>query len=160
MIRSANVPNFYSSEALVRLSFQARLICGLLSVLICAGSLFAAEPPSLTINDVSVTEGNYGVVVAVFTVSLSAKSEHEVTVRYATEDGTAKAGSDYVSSNGVLVIPPAQNSAAIVVQVKSNRIENEERRFSVELSDALGAAIARSAGSGTIIDDDQGGTAR
>ncbi len=144
----------------MRNTVQARLICGLLSIFICASTLLAAGPPSLAINDVSVSEGNYGVVVAVFTVSLSEKSEHEVSVRYATVDSTAKAGSDYVFASGVLVIPPGQTSAGIVVQVKSNRIENEERRFAVELSDALGAAIARTAGSGTIIDDDSKLSAR
>ena len=132
-----------------------RSSCGLL-VLVCAGVLAAAEPPTLSVNDVSVTEGNHGVVVAVFTVSLSEAAEEEVSVRYRTVDDSAKAGSDYVAASGVVAIPPGKTSAQIVVQVRSNRIENEERRFSVELSEALGASIAGGAGSGIILDDDLG----
>src|SRR5262249_31795413 len=42
-----------------------------------------STPPSVTINNVSVTEGNSGIASAVFTVSLSAASSVPVTVNYA-----------------------------------------------------------------------------
>ena len=56
-----------------------------------------APPPTLSINDVSVTEGNSGTVNAVFTVTLSSASSQTVTVTYATANGTATAGSDYTA---------------------------------------------------------------
>src|SRR5438094_4062341 len=43
--------------------------------------------PTLSINDVSVVEGNSGNVDAVFTVSLSAASSSIITVHYTTVDG-------------------------------------------------------------------------
>src|SRR2546427_2077375 len=52
--------------------------------------------PALSINDATVTEGNQGTTNAVFTVRLSAVSGQTVTVHFATADGTATAGSDYV----------------------------------------------------------------
>ena len=58
--------------------------------------------PSLSINDVTVTEANGGTVNAVFTVSLSNASGQPVTVDYATADGTAVAGADYTSASGTL----------------------------------------------------------
>ena len=45
--------------------------------------------PSLSIGDVSLTEGNVGVTTALFTVSLSLASAQPVTVAFATADGTA-----------------------------------------------------------------------
>ena len=66
------------------------------SVLLNDGDWPAADaPPSLRINDVTVTEGNTGTVAATFTVTLSAASTQTITVAYATGNGTATAGSDY-----------------------------------------------------------------
>ena len=46
-------------------------------------------PPTMSINDVSVTEGNSGMTNATFTVSLSEASASEVSVDYATANDTA-----------------------------------------------------------------------
>ena len=51
--------------------------------------------PGLSVNDVTVTEGDAGTVAAAFTVSLDAPSGRDVTVAYAAVDGSATAGSDY-----------------------------------------------------------------
>ena len=58
--------------------------------------------PGLSVNDVSVTEGNSGTTTANFTVTLSAAATSTVTVSYATANGTATAGSDYVAASGTL----------------------------------------------------------
>jgi hypothetical protein len=50
--------------------------------------------PTLSVNNVTVTEGDSGAVNATFTVSLSAASGLNVTVDYATADGTATAPAD------------------------------------------------------------------
>jgi len=60
--------------------------------------------PALSINDVTVTEGNAGTTTASFTVSLSAPSASTVTASYATADGTAT-GSGAFSSTGAIAIP-------------------------------------------------------
>ena len=66
------------------------------SILINDGDWPTLNSPSITINDVTVTEGNTGTVNATFTVSLSAASSQTVTVHYATADGSATtAGGDY-----------------------------------------------------------------
>src|SRR6185369_5825843 len=53
--------------------------------------------PSLSINNVSVTEGNSGTTNANFTVTLSAASSKTVSVNYATADGSATAPADYAA---------------------------------------------------------------
>ena len=59
------------------------------SVLLNDGIWPALDAPSITINDVTVTEGNTGTTAATFTVSLSAASSQTVSVHYATADGSA-----------------------------------------------------------------------
>ncbi len=62
--------------------------------------------PSITIGDVSLNEGNSGTTNATFTLTLSAPSGNTVTVDYATSNGTATAGTDYVAASGTATFIP------------------------------------------------------
>src|SRR5207247_6127246 len=62
--------------------------------------------PSLTIAGAIPSEGDSGSTPAVFTVRLSAPSGKEVRVDFATADGTATAGEDYLANAGTLVFAP------------------------------------------------------
>ncbi|HEX9924922.1 MAG TPA: choice-of-anchor Q domain-containing protein, partial [Anaerolineae bacterium] len=62
--------------------------------------------PALSIQDFSQNEGDAGTSTAVFTVTLNATIATTVTVDYATSDGTATAGSDYVAASDTLTFPP------------------------------------------------------
>jgi CSLREA domain-containing protein len=110
--------------------------------------------PGLSINDVSVAEGNSGTTNANFTVSLSAASGQTVTVNYATANGTATAGSDYVATSGTLTFTPGQTSKPITVTVIGDTTVEPDETFFVDLSSPTNAAITRSRGTGTIINDD------
>ena len=56
--------------------------------------------PTISINDVTVSEGNAGTTAAVFTVSLSNQTDQVVTVQYQTADGTATiANADYQAAS-------------------------------------------------------------
>src|SRR4029453_4912906 len=50
------------------------------------GPMPVVSLPAISINDVSITEGNAGTTSANFTVTLSASSTDTVTVQYATAD--------------------------------------------------------------------------
>lgn len=65
---------------------------------------------NLTINDVSVTEGNSGTRNSTFTVSLSASSASAITVNYATADDTASAGTT-TSNTASISIPSSGNAS-------------------------------------------------
>jgi len=56
--------------------------------------------PNLSVNNVSLNEGNSGTTAFNFTVSLSAATTQTVTVNYATANGTATAPSDYQITAG------------------------------------------------------------
>ena len=111
-------------------------------------------PPTLAINDISLTEGNSGTKPATFTVTLSTASGLPVTVGYATADVKATAPSDYLATGGTLTIPAGETSATIVVQVVGDTKAEKAEIFSVKLSSATGATIADASGNCNILNDD------
>jgi len=110
--------------------------------------------PSISINDVSQSEGNSGTTNATFTVSLSAASGQTATVNFATADGTATAPSDYQSTSGTLTFNPGEVSKPITVQVNGDTVNEPAETFLVNLSGAANATIADNQGVGTITNDD------
>ncbi len=119
------------------------------------GTITNDDPlPSLSINDVTVTEGNSGTTNAVFTVSLSAASGQTVSVNYATADGTATQPADYANSSGTLTFPAGQTTGTITVPVIGEAVAEANEAFFVNLSGATNATIADNQGVGTITNDD------
>jgi len=112
-------------------------------------------PPTLSIGDVTVAEGNAGTSDAVFSVSLSAASSSTVTVSYATANGTASAGGDYVAVSGTLTFPAGTTSHTVAVAVNGDMAPESTETFFVSLSGAANATIADGEGQGTILNDDR-----
>src|SRR5262249_47432543 len=112
--------------------------------------------PALSINDVSITEGNTGTSNATFTVSLSAASTQAVTVNYATAGGTATSGTDFTAVSGTLTFPAGTTTQPIQVPIVGDTIPEANETFTVNLTGAVGATIARASGTGTIVDNDAG----
>ena len=111
-------------------------------------------PPTLSLNDVSVSEGDSGTANLVFTATLSRPLTEGVTVLYATADGTATAGSDYLAARGVLTFLPGTTSQPITLAVNGDTVVEPDETFFVNLSDAVNAAIADGQGQATIVDED------
>ncbi|MGM9426711.1 beta strand repeat-containing protein [Hydrogenophaga sp. MI9] len=119
------------------------------------GTVVNDDPlPSLSINDVSLVEGNSGSTNATFTVSLSTVSGQTVTVNYATADGTATAPGDYTSTSGTLTFTPGQTVRTITVPVIGETLPEANETFFVNLSGATNATLADNQGAGTITNDD------
>ena len=114
------------------------------------GTIAADAMPALSITDaVPVAEGGE----ATFMVSLSPASSELVTVAYATQDGTAVAGSDYTAASGTLQFDPGMTSHTIRVAVLNDTAVEPTETFAVELSDPVRATLADGTGVGTITDD-------
>ena len=114
--------------------------------------------PSITINDVGVTEGNSGTTAAAFTVTLSTTSTEIVTVGFTTAlDGSATSGTDYVATNGTLTFPAGTLTQQINVPINGDTNDENNENFYVDLSNPVNATIADSYGTGNILDDDSGG---
>jgi YD repeat-containing protein len=110
--------------------------------------------PQLTIGPASLLEGSSGSTNAVFTVYLSKTSLLNITVQYATADGTGVAGTDYTSTSGTLTITAGQTSGTISVPVLGNTTAQSNRTFVVNLSSPSNATLAVSQGTGLVVDDD------
>lgn len=112
-------------------------------------------PPSFMIDDVTVTEGNVGTVNAVFTVTRAGDLSGTNAVDFATADGSATAGVDYVANAGTLTFGPTVATQTITVLVNGDTIFEGDETFTVNLSNATnGAVIADAQGVGTILNDD------
>jgi uncharacterized protein (TIGR03790 family) len=113
------------------------------------------EVPTISISDVTVTEGNTGTTGAVFNVSLSAASAQTVTVKYQTASGTAASPADYTAvPPTTLTFAPGQTSLPVTVQVKGDLLDEPNETFSVNLSAPTNATVADASGLGTITDND------
>ena len=110
--------------------------------------------PLVTISGAAVTEGNSGTTAAVFTVEFSEPSNAPATVQYATRDGSAVAGSDYLATSGTLTFAPGQTRQTISVAVIGDRIGEEIEHFSVVLSSPTGAILLNDSGTELIYDDE------
>lgn len=154
----------------IRLSTRRRLrtraafaLFGLASVIpiatVSAAPVAAQSAPTLSVNDVSVNEGNIGGPAqnAVFTVSLSAAQPAAISFRATTADGTgpdaAIAGSDYTTVNRVFLIPAGATSTSVSVPILSDNTFEPDETFTLNLSGSV-VTIARPTGTATVVNDD------
>ena len=109
-------------------------------------------PPTVSVSNASVTEGNSGLTALTFTISLSWVSSEPVTVSYATADGTATAGSDYEAASGTLVFQPGETTKTITIWVYADAAIESDETFDLMLFDQEWNEIGRALG--TILNDD------
>jgi hypothetical protein len=116
----------------------------------------AVNAPALSIADTSVLEGHSNTSFMHFTVALSQASSLATTVSYATADGTAKAGSDYVAASGQLTLPAGATQGSLDVGVIGDRKRERHETFTMTLSNPSNAALpATATATGTILNDDR-----
>ena len=107
-------------------------------------------PPSIAINDVSLTEGNAGTATLTFTATLSVASGKTVTVAYATADGTATAPADYTAASGTVTFTAGQRSRPVVDRGQGRHARRVRRDVRGEPLSPTNASIADSQGVGAI----------
>ncbi|MGE3279561.1 MAG: CARDB domain-containing protein, partial [Alphaproteobacteria bacterium] len=114
------------------------------------------QPSSVSINDVSITEGNIGTKALVFTVTRSGGTA-AFSVNYATASASAVAGEDYVLQSGTLSFNTNEITNTISVTINGDTVVEPNQTFLVNLSNPTnGATINNSQGVGTILNDDAG----
>ena len=109
--------------------------------------------PAISIDDVSLAEGDVGITAFTFTVTLSNTSSQTVTVNYTTTPGTATEGVDYADATGTLTFLPGDASETITVNVTGDLLFEPNETFTVDLSAPVNATVADQ-GLGTILDDE------
>ena len=106
---------------------------------------------TLNIDDIEVTQSIPLVdQTATFTVALSVPTMEEVSVDYATVDGTATSPLDYTSQSGTLDFGVLEVSKTIDVEVKGDVVIESAKTFSIELSNPLNALTGNDEGVCTI----------
>ena len=115
-------------------------------------------PVTLTLEDARAAESAGEMV---FEVEPSVASSEEITVDYATANGTATAGQDYTAQSGTLTFPANSTTPQeIRVPILNDAMdEAEEETFTVRLRNATNATLAGGGttldATGTITDDDE-----
>lgn len=111
-------------------------------------------PPSVSIGDVSVVEGDSGQTMATFTITRTG-GDDAFSVAYETMSNTATAGSDFVGVSGRIDFAAGQRTATVSVAINGDMSREGDEKFYVALSDATGGAtLTRSLGEATIVNDD------
>ena len=108
---------------------------------------------SSTVRGLSVAnaEGTEGTDSAItFTVTLLPAAATQVTVQYATSDGTAEEGSDYTETSGTLTFAAGVTSQTVDVPIIDDSVEDDGETFTFTLSNAVGASIVDATATGTI----------
>jgi predicted extracellular nuclease len=113
-------------------------------------------PPSISVSDVTLAEGNAGTTNMIFTVTRTGGLE-AFSVDYSTADNTANAA-DYAAASGTLNFAAGETSKTITVAVSGDLVVEPTETLFVNLSNATNnAVIADGQGQGTITNDDAAG---
>ena len=110
--------------------------------------------PTVSVGDVSVTEGNSGTVDATFNVTLSAPSGRAASVFYETGEDTASGTLDFHDEAFFLDFAAGETSKTVTVQVIGDVLDEANETFFLRLLDPTNATLGDAEGVGTINDDD------
>ena len=118
------------------------------------GTIIDDEPAAtLSIDDVTVVEGDAGTRAAAFTVTRS-HTAGDVSFRFLTEDGSATPLADYFPNGGTVTFATGSPTATFAVDVAGDVLDEDDETFGVRLSTPVDAVIADGFALGTIADDD------
>ncbi|MDA1257108.1 MAG: SUMF1/EgtB/PvdO family nonheme iron enzyme [Chloroflexi bacterium] len=110
---------------------------------------------TVSIDDISVQEGDFGSTNAAFTISLGGPSTNAVSVKYLTAEGTADDSDDFDKvGETTIVFPPGLVSTTVVVLVNGDTTEEGNEIFFVNLVEPAGVLIGDAQGVCTINNDD------
>lgn len=125
---------------------------------LCDIGAYEYENPSLSIDDVTLVEGNAGTTAFTFTVTPSVVPARPVTFTVDTADGSASAAAgDYTAISGAtFTLPAGATSMNVTVTVAADAISETDETFTVNLSNPFNAALGDAQGLATIRNDDPG----
>lgn len=98
---------------------------------------------------VRITEGDSGTQNVVVNVRLSNATIQTVTVNYATSNGTATAGNDYVAASGTVTIPAGTTTVPINIAINGDLALEPDETFTVTLSNPTNVSFLN--GSNTVV---------
>ncbi|MBO4205475.1 lamin tail domain-containing protein [Micromonospora echinofusca] len=109
---------------------------------------------SLTVADVSVTEGDQGTRELTFTATVSRPLSQPVLLCATTLGVSATAGSDFTSYAGCRTLAAGQTSVAFPVTVRGDRRPEADEKLAIVVAGVPGLRLADPVAFGTIANDD------
>ncbi|MDA9212550.1 hypothetical protein N9O84_02430, partial [Gammaproteobacteria bacterium] len=106
--------------------------------------------PNIIVNDEREIEGGNPEII----IELSNASEIDVSVDYVTQDGTAKAGTDYVAASGTIVISAGDTEGVITLTTIDDILDEDNKAFTLALSNPQNAELYKSSISIEVKDND------
>ena len=106
-------------------------------------------PPELSVEDDTAEEVDGSLE---FRVTLSVESGKEITVGYATSDGSATAPADYAETSRTLTINAGETEATISVPIVNDGIVESDETMTLTLSNPRNVTISDGSATGTIED--------
>lgn len=119
-----------------------------------ATTLTSVNVPFVSAQDTSLAEGDAGRRTMVFLVTLSQAAIQPVTVEYATIDGTAAPGLDYLPQTNRLQLAPGEIAKTVEIPVLGDRLDEDDESVRLVLFHPAGGSLARAEAVGLIVDDD------
>lgn len=110
--------------------------------------------PAISLANLTTSESNTGTTTATVQVTLSHPSSQPVTFNAATINGSAMAGSDYVTTTGSRTIPALSTTIGIDVDIVGDTLFEENETFALRVSNPTNAIIGSSSSTITISDND------
>ncbi|MBO1048752.1 MAG: hypothetical protein HEQ10_13875 [Dolichospermum sp. DEX182a] len=111
--------------------------------------------PQLSINDVTISEGNSGTKNANFILTLSNPSSQTISVNYQTvDDDATTANNDYVAKTGTITFTPGQTTQTLPITINGDTVSEINESFTVLLTNAVNATLVKNEGIGIIRNDD------
>jgi Calx-beta domain/HYR domain len=112
---------------------------------------------SVSVNDVTLAEGDAGTTAFTFTLSLDSPAIGGESVDVATANGTASEPGDYAAVTQTVTFANGETSRTVTVQVSGDTAPEPNETFFVNLTNADGLTVLDAQGIGTILDDDPAG---
>jgi hypothetical protein len=120
-----------------------------------SGTIVDDDPlPTIYVTSVPQLEGNSGTTPFVLSVSIFPRAGRTVSFSYATANGTAVAGLDFISRSGTVSLASGVTNTELVISVVGDSLPEGPETFNLNLSNPLGGVFATNVVSGTILDDD------
>lgn len=110
------------------------------------------DVPELRMAAIRIGEPVNGTRPAVFQAFLSRSHQNPVSFDWATENGAATAGADYIAGNGTVTFAPGEDTKTIEVTVLSDNIVEADENFRLRLSNPSSLTLMQELVYATIVD--------
>jgi beta-glucanase (GH16 family) len=133
----------------------ALLVTGLLTQ--CSKSSDNPDPadPAVLVNPITANEGTGPNTSFNFEFRLSAASDKPVSFTVSTEDGTARAGDDFVAQTGTIVsFAPGETTKTLAISIVADEWKENNEDFRLRLTNGVNCSITTPRVSGFIQNDD------